>query len=312
MFQATNHPVCAAIRCRALVVGLLVLIGAPSFAEEAAPQASAPRGNEAVALQASAPNENKETPLQISRPIVHEEAAPQASTPKGNEAAVLQASAPIGNNEAAPQVSTPNVNGEAAPQASAPKGNKEATPQVSAPNGNAALTLAAMPDPAGKSVSHYRLQPGDVLQISVWKETDLQSDVLIRPDGGFSFPLVGDFDVVGKTIEQLRTEFTQRIQRFVPDALVSISLKQPQGHRVYVVGRVNRPGEYPAVREVDVMQALSMAGGATPFASLNSIRVLRRVDGKQQVFKFRYSDIENGKDLEQNITLQGGDVVVVP
>lgn len=166
--------------------------------------------------------------------------------------------------------------------------------------------------PETKSSSQYRLQPGDVVQISVWKETDLQSDILIRPDGGFSFPLVGDFIATGKTIEDLRNEVTQRIQQFVPDAVVNISLKQPQGHRVYVVGRVNRPGEYLAVRPLDVMQALSMAGGATPFASLNRIKVLRRVDGKQQAFKFRYSDIEGGRDLEQNLVLQGGDIVVVP
>lgn len=160
--------------------------------------------------------------------------------------------------------------------------------------------------------SQYRLQPGDVVQVSVWKETDLQSDVLIRPDGGFSFPLVGDFVAVGKTIEELNIEVTRRIQRFVPDAVVNISLKQPQGHRVYVVGRVNRPGEFLAVRPLDVMQALSMAGGATPFASLNRIKVLRRIDGKQQAFKFRYSDIEDGRKLEQNMVLQGGDIVVVP
>lgn len=161
-------------------------------------------------------------------------------------------------------------------------------------------------------VSQYRLQPGDVVQVSVWKETDLQSDVLIRPDGGFSFPLVGEFIAVGKTIEELNVEVTRRIQRFVPDAVVNISLKQPQGHRVYVVGRVNRPGEFLAVRPLDVMQALSMAGGATPFASLNRIKVLRRINGKQQSFKFRYSDIEAGRKLEQNMVLQGGDIVVVP
>ena len=187
----------------------------------------------------------------------------------------------------------------------------EDTQHVAPSKTNPVPTSAVVPVPEAKPAT-YRLQPGDVVQISVWKETDLQSDVLIRPDGGFSFPLVGDFVATGKTIEELRTEVTLRIQEFVPDAVVNISLKQPQGHRVYVVGRVQRPGEYLAVRPLDVMQALSMAGGATPFASLNRIRVLRRVDGKQQAYKFRYSDIEGGQSLEQNMVLQGGDIVVVP
>ena len=187
----------------------------------------------------------------------------------------------------------------------------EEAPHVAPSQTNPTLPSAVAPVPEAKPTTN-RLLPGDVVQISVWKETDLQSDVLIRPDGGFSFPLVGDFVATGKTIDELRAEVTLRIQQFVPDAVVNISLKQPQGHRVYVVGRVQRPGEYLAVRPLDVMQALSMAGGATPFASLNRIKVLRRVDGKQQAYKFRYSDIEGGQSLEQNMVLQGGDIVVVP
>jgi polysaccharide export outer membrane protein len=158
----------------------------------------------------------------------------------------------------------------------------------------------------------YTLQPGDVLQVSVWKEADLQGEFLIRPDGGFSFPLVGDIKAAGKTVVGLRKELSKRIQRYVPDAVVNVSLRQPQGHRIYVVGKVNRPGEYLAMRPLDVMQALSMAGGTTPFAATNRIKVLRRADGKQTAIPFRYSDVEDGDDLGQNIVLQGGDVVVVP
>jgi polysaccharide export outer membrane protein len=79
-----------------------------------------------------------------------------------------------------------------------------------------------------------------------------------------------------------------------------------------VVGKVNRPGEFQFNRPLDVMQALSMAGGATPFASLSDIRILRRENGKQVAIKFDYTDIENGKKLDKNIVLNSGDTVVVP
>lgn len=184
-----------------------------------------------------------------------------------------------------------------------------AAAHAAAPEQNLGVeTFVAKGDTAGA----YTVQPGDVLGISVWKEQDLQGEVLVRPDGGFSFPLVGEVMGAGKTIAELQREISSRIEKFVPDAVVTVSVRQPQGHRIYVVGRVNRPGEYVTPREVDVMQALSLAGGATPFAALNKIKVLRRSADGQTAIPFRYEDVERGRHLEQNILLQGGDVVVVP
>jgi polysaccharide export outer membrane protein len=160
--------------------------------------------------------------------------------------------------------------------------------------------------------SGYIIQPGDILEVSVWKEKDLQRDVLVLPDGSISFPLVGEIPANGKTTEQLRKELTTRLVKYVPGAVVTISTKQIQGNKIYVVGKVARPGEYTASRYVDVMQALSMAGGVTPFAAVNSIQVLRRVNGVQTAIPFKYSKVESGKNLKSNIILQSGDVVVVP
>ena len=128
----------------------------------------------------------------------------------------------------------------------------------------------------------YRLQPGDVLQVVVWKETDLQSEVLIRPDGGISFPLAGDIWAAGRTTDELRTELETRVRKLVPDAVVTVSVKAPNGNRVFVIGKVNRPGDFPLLRPTDVMQALSLAGGATPFANTNKIRVLHREGSHQR------------------------------
>lgn len=158
----------------------------------------------------------------------------------------------------------------------------------------------------------YIVQPGDLLTISVWREKDLQSEVAVRPDGGINFPLAGDIMVAGKTIEQIQKDIAAKLTKYVPDPVVTASVKQSQGNKIYVVGKVNKPGEFVSNRTIDVMQALSMAGGPNPFASVNKIKILRRVNGEQKTFLFKYSQVEKGKNLEQNIILQGGDIVVVP
>ena len=158
----------------------------------------------------------------------------------------------------------------------------------------------------------YRLQPGDVLQVVVWKETDLQSEVLIRPDGGVSFPLAGDLQAAGLTTDELRAALEERVRKLIPDAVVTVSVKAPNGNQIFVIGKVNKPGDFPLLRPTDVMQALSLAGGATPFASTNKIRVLHRDGSRQTSIRFRYGDVAKGRHLEQNVLLQSGDTVIVP
>lgn len=162
------------------------------------------------------------------------------------------------------------------------------------------------------AVDGYSLQPGDILEISVWKEPDLQREVLVRPDGGISFPLVGNIKARNSSIMDVNKEITARLQKFIPDPVVTVSLKQMLGNRVYVVGKVLKPGEFVINRNVDVMQALSMAGGLNPFAAGDEIMILRRVNGVQKSIPFRYDGVVEGKDLAQNIVLKPGDVVVVP
>jgi polysaccharide export outer membrane protein len=158
----------------------------------------------------------------------------------------------------------------------------------------------------------YKIEPGDVLEISVWREEDLLRQVLVRPDGGLSFPLVGDIQASGKSIQELQTLVTERLTRYIPDPVVTVSTQQLSGNKVYVVGKVIRPGEFVANRYMDVVQALSVAGGMTPYAAVNKIKILRRENGKLIAIPFRYGDIEKGENLEQNIILKSGDVVLVP
>jgi polysaccharide export outer membrane protein len=158
----------------------------------------------------------------------------------------------------------------------------------------------------------YQIGPEDVLEISVWKEEGLKKEVLVRPDGGISFPLAGDMQAAGKSARQLQQEITQRLEKFMSDPVVSVAVLKIVSNKIYVIGRVNKPGEFAAGRYVDVLQALSMAGGLTPFAAENGIKVLRKENGKDLVLRFRYSEVKAGENLDQNITLKGGDVVVVP
>jgi len=158
----------------------------------------------------------------------------------------------------------------------------------------------------------YTINPGDLLEVSVWKEPDLQREVLVRPDGAFSFPLSGDVVAVGRTVEAVRAELAERLETYIPDLVVTVTVAEIRGNKIFVIGQVNSPGEIVMNPVVDVMQALSIAGGTTPFAQLNNIKILRRRDGVQTILAFRYNDIVKGQNLSQNILLQVGDLVLVP
>ena len=174
--------------------------------------------------------------------------------------------------------------------------------------GAATMTASA----AQAQDASYTVKPGDILSISVWKEPELRGPVLVRPDGGFSFPLVGEIDARGKTVSQLQTLVLERLKKYISDPVVTVSIQEVKGNKIYVIGQVAKPGEFVVNPSVDVLQALSMAGGATAFASLGNVSILRRTGNQQTALKFDYSDVIKGRNLQQNIELQSGDVVVVP
>jgi polysaccharide export outer membrane protein len=181
----------------------------------------------------------------------------------------------------------------------------------------ATLLLAPLLNPVyaetgASPVDTYLVQPGDVLEISVWKEESLLRTVLVRPDGGISFPLVGDAQAAGKSVAQLQALVSERLTKYIPDPVVTVSVQQLSGNKIFVIGKVNRPGEFVANRYMDVVQALSVAGGMTPYAAANKIKILRRENGSLSAIPFKYGDIEKGENLQQNIILQSGDVVLVP
>ncbi len=158
----------------------------------------------------------------------------------------------------------------------------------------------------------YRVGPEDLLDITVWREDALKQQSLVRPDGGISFPLIGEVLAAGKTVEEIRDEIAKRLEKFLPSPVVSVSIVRVASNRIYIIGKVNKPGDMPAGRFVDVLQALSMAGGLTPFASENRIQILRREGGKQVSIPFNFGEVRRGIRMDQNILLQAGDTVLVP
>jgi polysaccharide export outer membrane protein len=171
----------------------------------------------------------------------------------------------------------------------------------------ASTAAAATPDQ-----DKYLLGPEDALEISVWKEPDLTKQLVVRPDGKISYPLIGEVQAAGLTVKQLQEQISKRLAKYVTDAHVTVILLKAQNYKIYVTGKVNKPGDFTVGKPVDVMQAIAMAGGLTPFASPGSITVLRTTGGKEEVFPFNYKEVARGQFLEQNRTLLPGDVVVVP
>jgi polysaccharide export outer membrane protein len=183
----------------------------------------------------------------------------------------------------------------------------------------ASLPAPATPAPSAPATAQdlvppdYRLGPEDVLDIAVWREDTLKGQFLVRPDGYISFPLAGEVLAEGRLASEIREDIVGKLSKFLSDPVVSVTVVKVAAQKIYVIGRVAKPGEFVSGRYIDVLQALSMAGGLTPFARPNDIRIMRKLPGgKQQVLPFRYNDVVKGKELEQNIILKPGDVVVVP
>ena len=182
----------------------------------------------------------------------------------------------------------------------------------------ATAPAAAQETPVVQNDAGYRINGGDLLHISVYGEQNLDKDVPVQPDGGIAFPLVGNLNARGMTLKELQGKIASNLResQYFPnltDNEVTVSMVKATGNSVSVVGQVKAPGTFAYDTQLDVMQALSLAGGLTPFASKSKIKILRRDQaGTQTAILFDYSDVEDGEQLDKNILLRGGDVVVVP
>jgi polysaccharide biosynthesis/export protein len=166
-----------------------------------------------------------------------------------------------------------------------------------------------------QSTDDYQLGPEDVLEVLVWKNADLSKVVTVRPDGKISLPLIGDVQAAGFTAVQVQDEITKRLTAFYQEPpQVSLIVQQANSYVIFIMGQVERPGQYTVKRGTTFLQAIALAGGFTPFAATNDILILRNSSGdaQQRAAKIRYGDILAGKYQENNILLKSGDTIVIP
>jgi polysaccharide biosynthesis/export protein len=166
--------------------------------------------------------------------------------------------------------------------------------------------------PAAADDPTYKIGAQDVLRIDVWREDQLTRTVPVRPDGKITLPLLNDVQAVGLTPMELAGVIREELKKFVTNPQVTVSVAEINSKRIYVNGEVNKSGAYQLLPHMTVLQALSGSGGFTAFARIKRIYILRSVDGKPVKIPFDYKAAISGKNLEQNIELQPGDVVVVP
>jgi polysaccharide biosynthesis/export protein len=166
--------------------------------------------------------------------------------------------------------------------------------------------------PTATSDSLYVIQPGDVLEIFVWKEPDLTRKVIVRPDGYISFPLVQDLKAGGVNPGELKSRVEERLKEYLSAPSVTVIVDSIKSYVVYVVGKVQKPGGITVEKPLNVLQALALAGGFQDYAKESAMTVIRRTQKETLVFDFDYKEVTNGKRTDQNIQLLSGDVVVVP
>lgn len=166
--------------------------------------------------------------------------------------------------------------------------------------------------PVESGVQEYRVGPGDIIRVAVFGNAELNSRVTVRPDGRITLPLLNEVTLAGKTINDITREITEAYRRFVQDARVSVVVEEVHSYRVFVTGKVIRPGDFESRTPVTVMQAIALAGGGARGANLDHIIVLRRAsNGREERYEVSVNDILEGQ-MQENFTLRSGDTVVVP
>jgi polysaccharide export outer membrane protein len=158
----------------------------------------------------------------------------------------------------------------------------------------------------------YVIGSGDRLAVNFWKEPELSAEVVVRPDGKITVPLLKEVAATGLTPEQLGAQLETLAARFVQEPNATVIVREIHSRQVFITGYVARPGAYPLTTPLTVLQFIAQAGGLLEFANAEEIRIMRTEDQKPKSFRFNYKDITKGRNVTQNIELQPGDTVIVP
>lgn len=193
---------------------------------------------------------------------------------------------------------------------------------ISSGVGSAAAAPQGSAHPAEETPeqSEYRIGPGDVLQLFVWKELDISRELTVRYDGKVTIPLLGDVDASGRTPAQLAADVTKLFKRFLADPQVTVGVVNASSARFYVLGQVARPGDFPLRGRTTILQGLALAGGFKEFAKTDGIVIIRQDRGiflpkgrpAETFITVNYKKLESGRDVSENIVLRPGDTILVP
>jgi polysaccharide biosynthesis/export protein len=192
---------------------------------------------------------------------------------------------------------------------SAPTGSQ--TPATTA-NGPSTTATVPIPAPGIQPPSDYLIGPEDVLEVVFWREKDLSGQVMVRPDGMVSLPLLNDVQAAGLTPEQFRLKLLEAAGRFVENPSAAVIVRTINSRKVYATGELGKPGVYPLHGPMTVMQLITLAGGFSEYADVKSVAIVRNENGKAVRYKFNYKDYARGKNAQQDIALKPGDTVIVP
>ncbi len=164
----------------------------------------------------------------------------------------------------------------------------------------------------GRPEASYRIGRGDILEISTWKEPDFTREVPVRIDGMITFPLLDDLEAAGRSPVELKREIEKRLENYIQTPVVTVGVKQPESKKFYVLGEVQKTGEYILSKQYTVLQAFALAGGFTEWAAKDEIILIRREPGGERLIRVDYKEILKGENLEQNVSIQADDTIIVP
>jgi polysaccharide export outer membrane protein len=191
--------------------------------------------------------------------------------------------------------------------------NKQQDSKIAVATNDAAYNSPA--DLSAKAATddpNYVIGPEDELIISVWKEPDISRSVPVRPDGKISLALLNDVQATGRTPMQLGSDITEKLKNFISEPQVTVIVTKINSQRIFVVGEVPRTGSYTLLPDMTAVDAISSAGGFTPFAKRTKIYILRKENGKMVSIPFNYKEVVKNRKSDQDVLLKPGDRIVVP
>jgi polysaccharide export outer membrane protein len=212
--------------------------------------------------------------------------------------------APVPPLPPAVEAPAPRVQTETPPPGQPGPQTQVPAPQRTTPGNGAPAASVLPPD--------YVIGPEDVVSVLFWRDKEMSGDYVVRPDGQITLPLLSDVRAAGLTPEQLRAELTKAAAKYLEDPNVTVGIKVINSRKVHITGMVGKAGSYPLTGPTTVLQLIAMAGGLQEFANGKKILIVRQENGQQVAYKFNYNDVRQGKNLQQNIALKPGDIVVVP